>query len=246
MTQGHQNLLLLSNSTAPGRAYLEHARDAILQTLDGLRSIVFVPFALADHDGYTNTVRRAMEPLGITVRGAHEGTPRDLVADAEAVFVGGGNTFRLVKAIHELGLISVVRARVSEGMPYIGSSAGTNVATPSLRTTNDMPIVQPPSFETFGLVPFQINPHYLDPDPASTHQGETREERLTQFLEENDVPVLAMREGTWLRVSDGSMRLDGVAAGARVFCRASDPVEVTSGADVTWLVERVGSFDVGR
>ncbi|MFG3712554.1 dipeptidase PepE [Micromonospora sp. NPDC047730] len=246
MTQGHQNLLLLSNSTAPGRAYLEHARDAILQALDGRRSIVFVPFALADHDGYTDTVRRAMEPLGITVRGAHEGTPRDIVADAEAVFVGGGNTFRLVKAIHELDLISVVRTRVSEGMPYIGSSAGTNVATPSLRTTNDMPIVQPPSFETFGLVPFQINPHYLDPDPASTHQGETREERLTQFLEENDVPVLAMREGTWLRVSNNSMRLDGVAAGGRVFCRVSEPVEVTSGADVTWLFDRVASFDVGR
>ncbi|MFG3699381.1 dipeptidase PepE [Micromonospora sp. NPDC047620] len=246
MTQGHQNLLLLSNSTAPGRAYLEHARDAILQALDGRRSIVFVPFALADHDGYTNTVRRAMEPLGITVRGAHEGTPRDIVANAEAVFVGGGNTFRLVKAIHELDLISVVRTRVSEGMPYIGSSAGTNVATPSLRTTNDMPIVQPPSFETFGLVPFQINPHYLDPDPASTHQGETREERLTQFLEENDVPVLAMREGTWLRVSNSSMRLDGVAAGGRIFCRASEPVEVTSGADVTWLAERVAAFDVGR
>ncbi|MEU4644460.1 dipeptidase PepE [Micromonospora sp. NPDC023814] len=246
MTQGHQSLLLLSNSTAPGRAYLEHAREAILQALDGRRSIVFVPFALADHDGYTDTVRRAMEPLGITVRGAHEGPPRDIVGNAEAVFVGGGNTFRLVRAIHELDLISVVRTRVSEGMPYIGSSAGTNVATPSLRTTNDMPIVQPPSFETFGLVPFQINPHYLDPDPASTHQGETREERLTQFLEENDVPVLAMREGTWLRVSDGSMRLDGVAAGGRVFCRASEPVEVASGADVTWLAERVAAFDVGR
>ncbi|MEU5722506.1 dipeptidase PepE [Micromonospora sp. NPDC047738] len=246
MPQGHQNLLLLSNSTAPGRTYLEHACEAILETLDGLRSIVFVPFALADHDAYTKTVRGAMEPLGITVRGAHEGTPRDLVAGAEAVFVGGGNTFRLVKAIHELGLIDVVRARVAEGMPYLGSSAGTNAATPSLRTTNDMPIVQPPSFQTFGLVPFQINPHYLDPDPASTHQGETREERLTQFLEENDVPVLAMREGTWLRVSDGAMRLDGVAAGARVFRRGSEPVEVPSGADVTWLVERVGAFDIHR
>jgi dipeptidase E len=246
MPQGQPNLLLLSNSTAPGQAYLEHARDAILQALDGRRSLVFVPFALADHDGYTDMVRRALEPLGVSVRGAHEGTPADLVADAEAVFVGGGNTFRLVKAIHDLGLISVVRARVAEGMPYLGSSAGTNVATPTLRTTNDMPIVQPPSFETFGLVPFQINPHYLDPDPGSTHQGETREERLTQFLEENDVPVLGMREGTWLRVSDGAMRLDGVATGARVFCRGSEPVEVPSGTDVTWLVERVGSFDVGR
>ncbi|MEO3776537.1 dipeptidase PepE [Micromonospora sp. B11E3] len=246
MTKGHQNLLLLSNSTAPGRAYLEHARDAILEALDGRRSIVFVPFALADHDGYTDTVRRAVKPLGITVTGAHEGTPRDLIAGAEAVFVGGGNTFRLVKAVHELDLIGVVRARVAEGMPYLGSSAGTNVATPSLRTTNDMPIVQPPSFETFNLVPFQINPHYLDPDPGSTHQGETREERLTQFLEENDVPVLGMREGTWLRVRGGSMRLDGVAAGARVFRRGSAPVEVPSGADVTWLAEKVGSFDVGR
>ncbi|MFI6229610.1 dipeptidase PepE [Micromonospora echinospora] len=245
MTQGHPNLLLLSNSTAPGRAYLEHAHDAILQALDGRRSLVFVPFALADHDAYTDLVRRAVEPLGITVRGAHEGTPRDLVADAEAVFVGGGNTFRLVRAIHELDLIGVVRARVAEGMPYLGSSAGTNVATPSLRTTNDMPIVAPPSFETFGLVPFQINPHYLDPDPASTHQGETREERLTQFLEENDVPVLAMREGTWLRVAGGVMRLDGVATGGRIFRRGAEPVEVASGADVTWLVERVGSFEVG-
>ncbi|SCL21778.1 dipeptidase E [Micromonospora pallida] len=245
MPQGQPNLLLLSNSTAPGRAYLEHARDAILQVLDGRRSLVFVPFALADHDGYTDAVRRALEPLGVAVRGAHEGTPRDLVADAEAVFVGGGNTFRLVKAIHDLGLLDVVRARVAEGMPYLGSSAGTNVATPTLRTTNDMPIVAPPSFETFGLVPFQINPHYLDPDPSSTHQGETREERITQFLEENDVPVLGMREGTWLRVSDGVMRLDGVSAGGRVFCRGSEPVEVPSGTDVTWLVERVGSFDVG-
>jgi dipeptidase E len=237
-------LLLLSNSTAPGRRYLEHAHDAIREVLDDRTSLVFVPFALADHDAYTDTVRTALEPLGIEVTGAHEGPTRELVANAPALFVGGGNTFRLVKALHDLDLVSAIREAVGGGAPYIGSSAGTNVATPSLRTTNDMPIVQPPSFETLGLVPFQINPHYLDADPASTHQGETREERLTQFLEENDVPVLGMREGTWLRVEpDGTSRLGGGDAGARVFHRGGAPVEVATGADLTYLGGYTAAFD---
>ncbi|HSN10759.1 MAG TPA: dipeptidase PepE, partial [Propionibacteriaceae bacterium] len=209
-------LLLLSNSTAPGRPYLTHAQEAIEELLGGRRSLLFVPYALADHDGYTAQVRKFFEPLGIRVSGAHEGDPARSAAAAEAVFVGGGNTFRLVKTLHELGLVDAIRAAVLGGAPYLGSSAGTNVATPSLRTTNDMPIVQPPSFEALGLVPFQINPHYLDPDPSSTHQGETREERLTQFLEENDVPVLGMREGTWLSVEDHTCILGGSAAGARL------------------------------
>jgi dipeptidase E len=238
-------LLLLSNSTAPGRGYLEHALDAILEVLDGRTSLVFVPFALADHAAYTETVRRTLEPIGIEVTGAHEGRPRDAVDRATAVFVGGGNTFRLVKALHELDLIDALRAKVRDGMPYIGSSAGTNVAAPSLRTTNDMPIVQPPSFETLGLVPFQINPHYLDPDPDSLHQGETRQERLTQFLEENDVPVIGLREGTWLCVSrDGAVELGGDTAGARVFRRGVDPLELSSGTDVTWLTGVKATFDV--
>ena len=238
------NLLLLSNSTVPGHNYLEHARNAILEVLGDITTVVFIPFALADHDAYTNTVRKALEPLGITVTGAHQdGLPSDRVAEAEAIFVGGGNTFRLVKAIHDKGLLEIVRARARDGVPYIGSSAGTNVAAPTLRTTNDMPIVQPPSFETFGLVPFQINPHYLDPDPRSTHQGETREQRLTQFLEENNVPVLGMREGTWLRVQGDAMQLGGPAPSARIFCRGSEPTEVAGPSDVTWLTEQVGSFD---
>jgi dipeptidase E len=239
------NLLLLSNSTAPGRSYLEHAHEAIREVLADITSVVFVPFALADHEAYTGTVRRALEPLGIEVVGAHEGKPRKVLEGAAAVFVGGGNTFRLVKALHEMDLLHVVRNRVTEMMPYIGSSAGTNVAAPTLRTTNDMPIVQPPSFEALGLIPFQINPHYLDPDPASIHQGETREERIIQFLEENDVPVLGLREGTWLRVTpDGAMHLGGDTAGARIFTRGTKPVEASSGTDVTWLVDRVGGFDV--
>jgi dipeptidase E len=231
------NLLLLSNSTAPGRSYLEHARDAIADLLDGARHLVFVPYALADHDGYTAQVARALAPLGITVTGAHTGGA-ELVAGADAVFVGGGNTFRLVDALHRRGLVAAVREAVAGGTPYMGSSAGTNVATPSLKTTNDMPIVEPPTFEALGLVPFQINPHYLDPDPSSTHQGETRELRLLQFLEENPGPVLGMREGTWLRRAGESLTLDGVAAGARLFARGAEPAELPPGSDLSHLLHR--------
>lgn len=236
-------ILLLSNSTAPGRGYLEHAVDEIDTLLGDKRSLVFVPYALADHDAYTAQVAGALAPRGIEVRGAHTGDPRALIAQADAVFVGGGNTFRLVKALHTLGLIEAIRAAVAGGTAYLGSSAGTNIAAPTLRTTNDMPIVQPPSFETLGLVSFQINPHYTDPDPGSTHQGETREERLRQFLEENDVPVLGLREGTWLSIDGPTATLGGVAAGGRLFRRGADPIELGAGADVSDLLATAPAFD---
>ncbi|MEB8343797.1 dipeptidase PepE [Streptomyces endophyticus] len=237
-------LLLLSNSAAPGHGYLEHATEVIADHLAGVRELVFVPYALADHDAYTSKVAEALKPLGISVRGAHKGgDPAKAVADAQAVFVGGGNSFRLLKALHALDLIETVRARATAGMPYMGSSAGTNMACPTLRTTNDMPIVQPPDFASFGLVPFQINPHYLDPDPASTHQGETREERLVQFLEENDVPVLGLREGTWLRRRENALELGGTAAGARLFRRDEAPQEYAPGADLSALLTLPTRFD---
>ncbi|WP_036555440.1 dipeptidase PepE [Nocardioides insulae] len=230
------NLLLLSNSTAPGRGYLEHAEQAIREILAGVTRLAFVPYALADHDTYTTQVRDTLGPWGFDVVGVHAGDPRAVLADAEAVFVGGGNTFRLVDRLHRLGLLEVIRERVAAGAPYVGSSAGTNVATPSLRTTNDMPIVEPPSFATLGLVPFQINPHYLDPDPASTHQGETREQRLLQYLEENAGPVLAMREGTWLRGRGDALTLGGEPSGARLFCRDADPRELVPESDLGFLL----------
>lgn len=229
-------LLLLSNSTAPGRRYLEHAADVLADILTGATTVAFVPFASADHDGYTATVAAALARFGVTVVGAHTGDPARIIADADAVFVGGGNTFRLVAALHRTGLVAAVPELVREGLPYIGSSAGTNVATPSLKTTNDMPIVQPPSFSTFGLVGFQINPHYLDPDPSSTHQGETRDERLRQYLEENDVPVLAMREGTWVNRDDDSLQLGGAAAGARLYEVGTEPREIAAPADLSDLL----------
>ena len=125
------------------------------------------------------------------------------IKDAEAIFIGGGNTFRLLKALYEFDLLTSIRQRVENGMPFIGSSAGSNVAAPTIKTTNDMPIVEPPSFEALDLIHFQINPHYLDPDPASRHMGETREERMLQFLEENETPVVGLREGAMIRIEDG-------------------------------------------
>jgi dipeptidase E len=233
-------LLLLSNSATYGGSYLSHALDALGDILDGIDELVFVPYALADHDGYTALVRTALEPLGVSVVGAH--TDDEALGKADAIFVGGGNTFRLVKALH--GSFDLIRDRVLSGTPYIGSSAGTNIAAPTIRTSNDMPIVQPPSFETLGLVPFQINPHYLDPDPDSKHQGETRELRITEFLEENDVPVLGIRENTWLRRRDDTLTLEGIPAGARLFRRGAAPTNITPGTDLSHLLKAAARYDV--
>ena len=226
-------LLLLSNSTNHAGGYLEHALDTVLGFLDGA-AVTFVPYALADHDAYTAKVTGTLAPRGIRVRGLHAAAdPRAAVEQAEAVFVGGGNTFRLLDTLQRLGLVAPLAARVRAGLPYLGASAGTAIAAPSIRTTNDMPITQPASFEALGLVPFQLNAHYVDADPASTHSGETREQRLAEFLEVNDVPVLGLREGTWLSVEDGTAHIGGTAVGrtapgpAVVFARGAAPYEVS-------------------
>jgi dipeptidase E len=161
--------------------------------------------------------------------------PVPAVEEAEALFVGGGNTFRLIDALWRHDLMHPIRRRVRAGMPYIGSSAGSNVACPSIRTTNDMPIVQPPSFEALNLVPFNINPHYLDPMPDSTHMGETREQRIAEFHEENDPPVVGLREGAWLRVDAGTLTLEG-ATGARIFRRGRPAEEYASGSRLDFLL----------
>ncbi|WP_309069514.1 dipeptidase PepE [Microbacterium sp.] len=234
------NLLLLSNSTNVGQGYLEHAWDAVLPALDGIDELVFVPYALADHDAYTAKVREAFAPHGIAVRGAHESSsPAATVADAAAVFVGGGNTFRLLDRVISLGLDDALRAHSEAGRPYLSASAGTNLAAPSIRTTNDMPIVFPGRFEALGLVPFQINCHYLDADPSSTHAGETRALRLTEYLEENETPVVALREGTWIRVADGRFTIGGEAVAADrgpalLFAPGQEPHEISG--EVTALL----------
>jgi len=160
---------------------------------------------------------------------------RRLLGSAEAVFVGGGNTFRLLKTLQESELLEPLRRRVRDGVPYLGASAGINVVCPTIKTTNDMPIVQPPRFEALGIVPFQINPHYLDPDPGSRHMGETREDRIREFHEENDVPVVGLREGAWLRIEGTGGRVGG-AASARVFRRGRAPEELAPGASLEALL----------
>ncbi|HEX7192922.1 MAG TPA: dipeptidase PepE [Thermoanaerobaculia bacterium] len=217
-------LLLISSSNVHGYGYLDHAEEEIRGL--GANRIAFAPFALADHDGYTDRIRERfgrMEIDVIQLKGA-----RDLDG-VDALFVGGGNTFRLLKTMYDLSLLDPVRLRVRSGaLAYIGSSAGTNIAAPTIKTTNDMPIVQPPSFDALGLVPFQLNPHYLDPDPASTHKGETREERILQFLEENATPVVGLREPSMLRVVDAEVTLVGTTT-ARLFRRGQPSVEVEPG-----------------
>lgn len=237
-------LLLLSNSVSLGLSFLEHARAEI----DGLlaatrRRVLFVPWASGDPDGYAGTLSAALEPVSAQVISAHRvPDPVAALAETDLVFVGGGNTFWLLRALHDRGLVRPIAARVAAGLPYIGSSAGTNVACPSLRTSNDMPIVEPGSFAAIGLIPFQINPHYLDPDPASTHQGETRPERIGQFLEENDVPVLGLREGSWLWVS-GDRAAVGGTAGGRLFRRGRPEQELPPGSDVSFLLGTEPRFD---
>ena len=229
-------MLLISNSTLHGRGYLDHVEDEIKRVLGSSRTVLFFPFALHDRENYAAKARQRFAAMGFSLNSAHAtNDPKKAVAETDAIFIGGGNTFRLLKALQDLELIEWIRNKVRNGTPYIGSSAGSNVAGPTIRTTNDMPIVQPRSFDALGLVPFQINPHYQDPDPASTHMGETCEERILQFLEENETPVVGMREGAWIRIEDGRVVLGG-ENGARVFRRGEDPVEVASGSEITQLV----------
>ncbi len=218
-------ILLISSSKIHGSGYLDHAAAEIAGILAGATRVLFIPHALFDRREYAAKARARFSQIGPSLDSIDDAAdPGRAVREAEAVFVGGGNTFRLLAALYRHDLLEPIRRRVAEGMPYIGSSAGSIVACPSLGTTKDMPIVEPPSFRALSLVPFQISPHYLDPDPSSTHMGETQEERILQFLEENDCPVVGLREGGMLRIQDGEVLLTGVA-GARVFHRGEEPAE---------------------
>jgi dipeptidase E len=230
MNNKTRRLLLISNSTLHGSGYLDHAETEIRDFLGELKRVLFVPFALFDRDKYAATARARFQKMGYELTSIHTAAnPVQAMKETDAMFIGGGNTFRLLKALYEFDLLDVIRERVDAGMPYIGSSAGSNMACPTIRTTNDMPIVEPSSFNALGLVSFQINPHYIDPDPNSKHMGETREERIIQFLEENETPVVGLREGAILRIENGETSLRG-STGARIFRRGFEPVEVLPSA----------------
>lgn len=215
-----KNILLASTSSLYGQSFLEYILPELKVLYQGCSEIIFIPYARAagvSHDEYTDKAREAFREIGISVRGLHEfSDTKQALRDAQGIFTGGGNTFLLVKELYNKDVLQSLKETVLGGTPYLGTSAGTNIAGLSMRTTNDMPIVYPASFNTLGLVPFNINPHYLDPNPDSKHQGETRQTRIKEFHQFNPQPVVGLREGSWLEVKDREIILKG-AHSARIF-----------------------------
>jgi dipeptidase E len=234
-----RNLLLISNSTLHGSGYLDHCETAIREFLAKRNVVIFIPFARPggiSHDAYTKIAYERFSRMDYTLSGIHKSDDiKQAIREADVIFIGGGNTFVLLTGLYQNDLLDVIREEVANGKPYIGTSAGANVACLSVKTTNDMPIMYPPSFYALGLVPFNINPHYLDPDPNSTHIGETRETRIKEFHAFNDVPVIGLREGAMLLVTGNRMILKG-STGARLMRPNTEPVEYQPGADLSFLL----------
>lgn len=232
-------LLLLSNSTNPGEAYLSYPRNEFAVFLEGVESnIVFIPYAAVtfSYDEYEQKVNDSLQHIGLTVNGIHHYSDYiDAIEKASAIVVGGGNTWKLVRTLHENNLMEVIKNKVSEGTPFVGWSAGSNIACPTLRTTNDMPIVDPLGFDTLELVPFQINPHYLDVNPTN-HGGETREMRIEEFICQNpEVSVVGLREGTMLHLENGKLELKG-NKNVRIFKYGENPKELSVSDDLSFLL----------
>ena len=234
------NLLLISNSTNAGEEYLKYPIAEIAKTLNGVSEVVFIPYAAVtfSYDEYEAKVQARFNEIGIKVRSIHHAlNKRNFLRNAQAVVIGGGNTFALLKKMQEEDLLDVIHRRVKGGMPYIGWSAGSNVTCPTICTTNDMPIVQPESFRAIGLVSFQINPHYLDANPAG-HAGETREQRIMEYLEANRSRyVVGLREGCMLRIDDNGIELIG-SRPMRIFKKGMATYEVQPGEDISFLIKR--------
>ena len=235
-----KKLMLISNSTNAGEAYLGWPREAIKNYLENnkIKRVLFVPYAGVGvtYDDYTNKVKSVFNELGFEVYGIHnEADPVKAVKEAEAIAVGGGNTFHLVYMLHKLKLMSVIKEVVENGTTYMGWSAGSNVACPALKTTNDMPIIEPESFNCTGLIPFQINPHYLDANPEG-HGGETREQRIEEFMQVNqNIYVVGLREATYLLVDGNKISLHG-SRPMRIFKYGTPAYEVTSNDDINFLM----------
>ena len=225
-----KRILLASTSTVYGSTYLSYLQDELIDFFTGIDEILFVPYARPSgitHDEYTQIAQQFFNRIGKRVVGLHTfADPKKAIRQAKAIFTGGGNTFVLVNQLYGLEVMDVLREAVENGTLYMGTSAGSNIAGQTMQTTNDMPIVYPPSFKTLGLVPFNINPHYLDPDPQSKHKGETRETRIKEFHVFNDTPVIGLREGSWLRVEDEKVSLKGDLT-ARIFLKGQEPYEST-------------------
>jgi len=233
-----KRILIASTSTIHGSGYLEYLLEELEVFFNITSEILFIPYARPGgitHDDYTKKAGEPFAKIGKTVKGIHEfEKPVEAVKQAKGIFTGGGNTFVLVNQLYKNQLLEPLKNAISNGTPYLGTSAGSNICGLTVNTTNDMPIVYPPSFKTLGLVPFNINPHYLDPDPNSTHKGETRETRIKEFHAFNSPPVVGLREGSWLDVNDDSIILKGTLQ-ARIFEYNKEPYEVESGTELNLL-----------
>jgi len=229
------NVLLASTSTLFGGNYLEYLTGEIKNLFEGIDEIIFIPFARPggiSHEDYTAKAKEYFAQLGIKVKGLHEFDDKTAaVNSAKGFFTGGGNTFLLVKTLHEENLMQLMKENVEKGKPYLGCSAGSNIGGLNMKTTNDMPIVYPPSFECMGLVPFNINPHYLDPNPDLHHNGETRETRIKEFLTQNDTKVIGLREGNWIRKMGSKITVEGNEL-TRIFEKDKEPYEINPGTEL--------------
>lgn len=223
------NILLASTSTLFGGNYLAYLKDELIELYNGVDEVLFIPFARpggVSHEEYTEKASAFFATINIKVKGLNQFEDKiTAINNAQAYFTGGGNTFLLVKILHEVGLMHVLKENISKGKPYLGCSAGTNIGGVNMKTTNDMPIVYPPAFDCMELVPFNINPHYLDPNPDLKHNGETRETRILEFLTQNDTKVIGLREGNWIRRRGNQIKVEGTEQ-TRVFEKGIAPYEI--------------------
>jgi dipeptidase E len=233
-----KQILIASTSTVHGSGYLEYLLDSLKVHFKNANTVLFIPYARPggiSHQDYTEIVRIAFSKINKAVKGIHEfDNPKDAIKSAEAIFTGGGNTFVLVNQLYKNNLMSELRSTIESGTPYLGTSAGSNICGLTIGTSNDMPIMYPPNFNTLGLIPFNINPHYLDPEPGSTHMGETRETRIIEFHEFNSQPVIGLREGSYLEVKGSKIVLMGPLK-ARVFEKNRQPYELETMSDLSSL-----------
>lgn len=233
-----KKLIIASTSTVHGGSYLDYLLPELKEHFINCKTIIFIPYARPggiSHDEYTQKAQAAFATIDIQIKGLHEfSNPAEALMNAEGIFTGGGNTFLLVTQLYENNVMSILKQVIEKGTPYLGTSAGSNICGLSMKTTNDMPIIYPPSFETLGVIPFNLNPHYLDPDTNSTHMGETRETRIKEFHQFNDAAVLGLREGSWLEVNGNSIILRGTLT-ARLFQSNQEPIELETGSELNFL-----------
>lgn len=230
-----KNAIIASTSTIFEGNYLDYLMEEISSLFEDTDEVIFIPYARPggiSFDEYTAKAAPVFKELGKELIGLHSfPNPVKAIEQAQGVFTGGGNTFVLVDSLYRLGIMEALRTRIFNGLPYLGTSAGSNICGVSMNTTNDMPIVYPPTFKTMGILPFNINPHYLDPDPQSKHMGETRETRIKEFHSQSTVPVVGLREGSWIRVKGNQYLLEGNLT-ARIFIQNQEHYELDSGREI--------------